>query len=103
VRCAVCLAQRGEAALRKQRLEEKAKELLGSSEESSDEEAFVKSLSKLPRKQAPIEVVEEKPAVVVPTVNYYKAGRKNYTTSIVIPSSIVDNAQSLELKTYLVS
>lgn len=40
---------------------------------------------------------------MAPTVNYYKAGRKNFTTTIVIPSSIVDNAQSLELKTYLVS
>jgi predicted SPOUT superfamily RNA methylase MTH1 len=36
-------------------------------------------------------------------VNYFENGTKGYTTSIVVPSSIVDNAQSLELKTYLVS
>ena len=28
--------------------------------------------------------------------------RRGFTSSLVIPSSIVDNAQSLELKTYLV-
>jgi methyltransferase len=37
------------------------------------------------------------------TENYYKTRRRNYTTTLVLPSSIVDNAQSLELKTYLVS
>jgi len=35
--------------------------------------------------------------------NHYKDTRKSYTVSIVVPSSIIDNAQSLELKTYLVS
>ncbi len=33
--------------------------------------------------------------------NYYET-KKEFTLSIVVPSSIVDNAQSLELKTYLV-
>lgn len=36
-------------------------------------------------------------------VNYYKESRRGFTTTLVLPSSIVDNAQSLELKTYLVS
>jgi hypothetical protein len=30
------------------------------------------------------------------------AAKKDYTLSIVIPASIIDNAQSFELKTYLV-
>lgn len=37
------------------------------------------------------------------TDNYYKTSRRGFTTTLVLPSSIVDNAQSLELKTYLVS
>ena len=35
--------------------------------------------------------------------NYYKTTRRGFTSTLVVPSSIVDNAQSLELKTYLVS
>ena len=35
--------------------------------------------------------------------NYYANTRRGFTTTLVLPSSIVDNAQSLELKTYLVS
>ena len=35
--------------------------------------------------------------------NYYSNTRRGFTTTLVLPSSIVDNAQSLELKTYLVS
>ena len=38
-----------------------------------------------------------------PKVNYYKQSRRGFTTTLALPSSIVDNAQSLELKTYLVS
>lgn len=34
--------------------------------------------------------------------NYYKEQKRRFTTTLVVPSSIVDNAQSLELKTYLV-
>ena len=94
VKCAACLALRRQREARKLRAQEKARELLGSSsseESSEEEEAFVKSLSKAP-KQKELQPIEEKPAVMAPTVNYYKGSRKNYTTSIVIPSSIVDNA-----------
>ena len=35
--------------------------------------------------------------------DYYANSRRGFTTTLVLPSSIVDNAQSLELKTYLVS
>ena len=43
-------------------------------------------------------------AAVAPRVdNYYKTSRRGFTTTLVLPSSIVDNAQSMELKTYLVS
>ena len=34
--------------------------------------------------------------------NLYKDTIRNFTLTMVVPSSIVDNAQSLELKTYLV-
>eukprot|EP00347_Sterkiella_histriomuscorum_P015809 403355602 len=34
--------------------------------------------------------------------NIYKETKRGFTISIVVPSSIIDNAQSLELKTYLV-
>jgi len=47
----------------------------------------------------------EKPAVQTweaPKGNVYQTTRRAFTTSLVVPSSIVDNAQSLELKTYLV-
>lgn len=48
--------------------------------------------------------------IVTPTLNktfekQKKKGvnnRRQFTTTLVVPSSIVDNAQSLELKTYLV-
>lgn len=33
---------------------------------------------------------------------FYKDTFRNFTLTMVVPSSIVDNAQSLELKTYLV-
>jgi N-acetylmuramoyl-L-alanine amidase CwlA len=35
-------------------------------------------------------------------LNYYDKKSRQFTTTLVVPSSIVDNAQSLELKTYLV-
>ena len=41
---------------------------------------------------------EERP----PKINFYKAKKRAFTISIVVPSSIIDNAQSFELKTYLV-
>ena len=34
--------------------------------------------------------------------NIYQSTRRAFTLTLVVPSSIVDNAQSLELKTYLV-
>lgn len=34
--------------------------------------------------------------------DFYKETKRRYSVSIVVPSSIIDNAQSLELKTYLV-
>ena len=37
-----------------------------------------------------------------PLVNFYKDKKRAFTISIVVPSSIIDNAQSFELKTYLV-
>ena len=43
------------------------------------------------------------PPVPVAKVDYYRAGRRGFTSTLALPSSIVDNAQSLELKTYLVS
>ena len=36
-------------------------------------------------------------------MDYYETSRRGFTTTLALPSSIVDNAQSLELKTYLVS
>ena len=35
-------------------------------------------------------------------MNYYQEKKRAFTISVVVPSSIIDNAQSLELKTYLV-
>lgn len=37
-----------------------------------------------------------------PLKNIYKEKKRAFTVSIVVPSSIIDNAQSYELKTYLV-
>jgi predicted SPOUT superfamily RNA methylase MTH1 len=37
-----------------------------------------------------------------PLPNIYKEKKRGFTISIVVPSSIIDNAQSYELKTYLV-
>ena len=37
-----------------------------------------------------------------PLKDIYKEKRRGFTISIVVPSSIIDNAQSYELKTYLV-
>ena len=34
--------------------------------------------------------------------NFYRDSIRNFSVTIVIPASIVDNAQSMELKTYLV-
>ena len=58
----------------------------------------MKKLQEKQKLQDQIEVPKQEPKV-----DYYKAGRRGFTTSLALPSSIVDNAQSLELKTYLVS
>jgi len=48
------------------------------------------------KKEKPAEDMHQK------QLNYYDKKSRQFTTTLVVPSSIVDNAQSLELKTYLV-
>ena len=61
---------------------------------------MIKSLKNVPTQPVNNHVSLVEPDI--PSVNHYVNRRRAFTLTIVVPSSIIDNAQSLELKTYLV-
>ena len=80
-----------------------------SSDDSQEDQTDAKASKKrrLVDQETQTSLFTKKPEADVPrapkTQNYYTNTRRGFTTTLVLPSSIVDNAQSLELKTYLVS